>query len=398
MCDTIVVVRPGEGVLFAKNSDRDANEAQLLEWHPAASHEPGTRLRCTWIEIPQVKETHAVLLSRPFWMWGAEIGANDQGVTIGNEAVFTRQPYARSGLTGMDLVRLALERASKAREAVEVITDLLKVHGQGGGCGHEDRAFTYHNSFLVADPSSAYVVETAGRLWAVEQVTGSRSISNGLTIEGFAERQSDLVKTWGSRCRIRRGRTTDLASSASSAADLMELLRDHGEGADSPRYSSLFGGLEAPCAHAGGMVVNSQTTASWVADLRPGRIRHWATGTSAPCTGLFKPVAVDHPIDIGAPTDRCDETSLWWRHERLHRRVVRNPAELLPLYRGERDELEQRWLADQTEPAEAFADADRALARWTDEVARRDVADVRPRWARRYWEKRNERAGISIAP
>jgi hypothetical protein len=39
-----------------------------------------------------------------------------------------------------DTVRLALERASCAREAVDVITGLLVAHGQGGRMGYWRRA------------------------------------------------------------------------------------------------------------------------------------------------------------------------------------------------------------------------------------------------------------------
>jgi dipeptidase len=134
MCDSFIVApaRSSSGaMLFAKNSDRERNEAQALEFHPAAAHAPGAALKCTYITIPQAAHTHAVILSRPCWMWGAEMGANEHGVVIGNEAMHavTGPPEAEA-LTGMDLLRLALERASSAKAAVDVITTLLERHGQ----------------------------------------------------------------------------------------------------------------------------------------------------------------------------------------------------------------------------------------------------------------------------
>lgn len=399
MCDTVVVVRPG-GVLFAKNSDRDPNEGQLLEWQPALEHPPEARVRCTWIEVPQVPHTRACLLSRPFWMWGAEMGTNEDAVTIGNEAVFTRQPYARVGLTGMDLVRLALERASSARTAVEVIVDLLERHGQGGGCGHENRRFTYHNSFLVADPRAAFVLETAGQRHAVEpvEIGRARAISNGLTIPGFTQ-YGDPLRTRASRCRARRRRVQILAEDAIGPGDLMRALRDHGDGNPSPAYSWLTGAMGAPCMHAGGLLAAAQTTASWVADLSRSGASHWVTGTAAPCLGLFKPVRVDTPVDLGpAPGDRDDGTSLWWRHEHLHRRAIRDPAAFGSAFLGERDALEAAWLADPPSSVEAFAEGDRRLAEWTARVRAVRSADRRPAYVRRYWQRRDGRAGLEPHP
>jgi dipeptidase len=391
VCDTAVVVRPGR-VLFAKNSDRDANEAQLLDWQPRRAHAPGTMLRCTWLEIPQARETHAVLLSRPFWMWGAEIGANEHGVVIGNEAVFTKQPYAKAGLTGMDLLRLALERAATAEAAVGVITGLLETVGQGGGCGHEHRGFTYHNSFLVADPTGAFVLETAGKRWAAERVTGARTISNALTLEPLASEESDRLRGFAAAAQRRRACTQARAERAGGVDDMMQLLRDHGGAA--PGYSWLNGAL-APCAHAGGLVVNTQTTASWVSELVPGNVRHWATATAAPCTSPFKPVSVDEPVALGPePTDRDDGRSLWWRHERLHRRVLRDPRRWYPDLLNDVNALEDRWYEDRPSSAAAFAEADAFLEAWTKRTAE-PGPDRRPWWARRFWAERDRRAGLS---
>ena len=74
MCDTLVALRSATAAgatLFAKNSDRERNEAQGLELHSAAGHAEGSALRLTYISIPQVSRTHACLISRPFWTWGA---------------------------------------------------------------------------------------------------------------------------------------------------------------------------------------------------------------------------------------------------------------------------------------------------------------------------------------
>jgi len=398
MCDTMVIVG-SDRVLFAKNSDRDPNEAQVLTWQPRQEHRAGGRCRATWIEIDQVGETHAVLLSRPFWMWGAEIGANEHGVVIGNEAVFTKEPYATIGLTGMDLLRLGLERAATAAGAVTVITDLLEQHGQGGGCGHEHREFTYHNSFIVADGHEAFVLETAGRHWATERVTGARSISNGLTIDGFADRHADRVRTHFSRCRTRRAITEAAAGTAAGVGDLMSVLRDHGTGGWAPHYSPVTGAMGAPCVHPGGFAAASQTTASWVAQLTPASAAHWVTATAAPCTGLFKPVSVTEPLDLGPePVDRFDDRCLWWRHEALHRRAMTDPARLVPRFAAERDAVEARWRDERPHPEAAFAEADRLLEAWTVDVTGAAGHDVRPPWVRHYWANRNRRAGFPSVP
>ncbi|KAM9296720.1 secernin-2 [Gastrophryne carolinensis] len=186
-CDCFVSLPPASGppaVIFAKNSDRPRMEVQEVVYYPAAMHPPGSKVMCTYIEVEQVPKTMAVLLSRPAWLWGAEMGANEMGVCIGNEAVWTKEPVVEcEALLGMDLVRLALERAASAKAGVQVIADLLACYGQGGSCREEPEPFMYHNTFLLCDRQEAYVLETAGPYWAVERITeGARNISNQLSI------------------------------------------------------------------------------------------------------------------------------------------------------------------------------------------------------------------------
>jgi dipeptidase len=414
MCDTMVAtpeVTQDGVMLFAKNSDREPNEAQYLQQVPAASHPAGSQVKCTYISIPQVEHTYAVLLSRPFWIWGAEMGVNEHGLAIGNEAIFSKLPAEKEKkLIGMDLLRLGLERAKNAQEAVQVITKLLAQYGQGGNCGFQ-HALYYHNSFLLADPKEAWVLETVGEHWAAKQVKGNYSISNCLTIGkdydlasdrlvdfalekgwckqrsdfDFAVCYSDFIFTHFSDSRNRCRRSADLVAAHKgeiNVSTMISVLRDHA-GAH-PGWSPDNGLTGADvCMHAAfGPVRGSQSTASLVSYLHPEQALHFATGTSAPCTSLFKPLWMD--VDLAAetipPGGVYSSENLFWRHELLHRATLTDYATRIQQYRDARDELEGRFVQAafrfQGQPAEersafveqCFAEAGRAEEKWLDTV------------------------------
>ncbi|XP_069558699.1 secernin-3 [Brachyistius frenatus] len=182
-CDTFVALPPsteGQRIIFGKNSDRPCDEVQEVVYFPARDCDAEEKVECTYVEVEQVGHTYAVVLSRPAWLWGAEMGANEHQVCIGNEAVWGRESADDDeALLGMDLVRLGLERANTAEKAVDVITDLLQKYGQGGSCTEDECGLTYHNSFLISDRKEAWLLETSGKHWAAEKVEGGyRNISN----------------------------------------------------------------------------------------------------------------------------------------------------------------------------------------------------------------------------
>lgn len=188
MCDLLVALPSATATgltLFAKNSDRPPTERQVLEWLPPR-HERVTRTTYLTIDGPSTGVTLGVLGSRPAWMWGLEHGVNEVGVAAGNATVTTTlDPRgAPPALTGMDLVRLALERATTAADAAAVITDAIERWGQGGS-GHEAVDRPYWSSFLVADATSAWVVETSGREVAALAVERTWATSNRTTIPSF---------------------------------------------------------------------------------------------------------------------------------------------------------------------------------------------------------------------
>ena len=310
MCDTFVALAPATAdgsVVFGKNSDRPRGEAQSIRRYPGGRHPPGATVRCTYLEIPQVARTHAVVLSRIDWMWGAEMGANDRGVVIGNEAVWTVEPDGPPALLGMDLVRLALERGGTACAALAVITGLLQAHGQGGACAENDPGFSYHNSFLIADGAEAWVLETAGRHWAAERIgAGVRNISNGLTIRTRFDAASDGLANYARERRLWDGRgpfdfaaafgagPPDTSPYSRQAHGARLLAADHGRITPEAMMAILRDHDGGICMHGG-----FETTASMVSRIGgiggSGEAEHWLTGRPHPCRSPFRPVSFPDP-------------------------------------------------------------------------------------------------------
>ena len=422
MCDILVAAPEAtkEGVtLFAKNSDREPNEAQVLELISRRKHEE-EKVKLTYVEFPQVKETYAVILSRPWWMWGAEMGVNEFEVAIGNTAVFTKVKVPEKGITGMDMIRLALERTKSAKEALDFITNLVE-QGLQGGNGSKNHKLYYFSSFIIADPKEAWVLETVGKEWAAKRIEGVYSISNALTIEGdwevaseriealarkgsfnFARHFSDRFYTHFAHGRERRAFTLKKLKEKEGEITLeymMELLRAH----SFEPYSPEKGSMRDVCMHYGGLTRPSQTASSQISEL--GKGLHWFTGTSNPCLSIFKPVTFAGGLpDLGKePTDRYDPETYWWRFEAFHRKFLTNYRAYIKDFARERDKL-QAEIIEKAREIEKTPEDLRALTEW----AFREEKILLERWEAivkpgklpfffgRAWKKVNEDAGLRL--
>ena len=127
-CDTMVALPSAtkeNQTIFAKNSDRPATECQPLVQRARETHPAGASTKCQFVELPEVTTTYRHIGSRPYWCWGYEHGFNEHQVVIGNEGLASKYEFDSPKLIGMELIRLGLERAETAAEAVTVMTELI---------------------------------------------------------------------------------------------------------------------------------------------------------------------------------------------------------------------------------------------------------------------------------
>lgn len=432
MCDTFVVMpdfTENNKFYFCKNSDRDPNESHEVIIVQEKQYDKDETLKCTYITIPQVEKTYKVLLSKPVWIWGAEMGVNQHGVVIGNEAVFSKIPAGKEpGLIGMDYLRLGLERGESAREALEVITSLLEEYGQSGNCGFSN-PFYYHNSFIIADKNEAWKLETVEKHWIAEKIINFGAISNGYSIEdhwdlispnlistakekgwvkngnvfNFRDSISDWLVTTFSDSKQRRScslkRINEIGPKA-NLENMFETLRSH-------RVEEYFRpdkGLSGAdvCMHAGfGPIRVSQTTGSMVVEQDENGLVVWVTGSSAPCLSIFKPMSLDQELNYfgQSPELYYDSHSYWWQQERIHRMILKDYSKLSPEYLQEANDLELSFLNKMNEfngqieiIADCFDEAFIFQKKWVEKLREGQIKDTTNILYRLAWNKNNKLA------
>lgn len=386
-CDTFALGKDyftAHQTFLCKNSDRPLGEAQPLFFAAAADHAPGETLRCTHLTIPQAAHTYAVLGSKPYWIWGFEMGANEKGLFIGNEAQGSRcAAESEEGLLGMDLLRLALERAATAREAIALLGTLLSQYGQNANANvRYDRR--YENSYLLADPDEIWLMETAGRQWAAKKIPDWAAISNCYTIaedydlcsDGMeryarerrwlsplepmhfakaytlpAPRQSHSVPRWRRMCALISAHNGPL-----SLQDVKQIARDHHDGEIiAPRFGACCANFISICMHAQD-ANSSQTAASMLFSHDDTLGMTFRYAPSIPCCSVYLPVYFTGtlPAALSAGGRYYDENSLWWNVERLSMAITADEERFGPDARAALRKLEQS-LEEKALEAEAQA-------------------------------------------
>ncbi|MBE6582796.1 MAG: hypothetical protein E7648_06010, partial [Ruminococcaceae bacterium] len=369
--------------ILAKNSDRPTAEAQPLCSCVGKEYPEGALLKTTNITIPQARKTYSVIGSRPYWIWGFEMGYNEKGLIIGNEAEGSRlDPETEDGILGMDLLRLALERSATAKEAIEVITSLLKKYGQKANASALTQR-TYENTFLIVDKDECWILETAGREWAAKQVKTMQGVSNCYSIGTDADMLSenaeriarekrwlspdepfDFAKAYSGRIirqplGVQRFRRLNKLLSKKEMHDfesLSDILRDHFEGElIEPRFGATAGTFLSICMHMREWG-ESETSASLLAryDDTIGIIARYAP--VQPCLSAYIPVYMVGKLPKKMQTaDRAfSESSLWWQVKLLSLLVTVDEEKFASEIREKLKQLETQF-ADKAEKAEKQA-------------------------------------------
>jgi secernin len=158
------------------------------------------------------------------------------------------------------------------------------------------------------------------------------------------------------------------------------------------------------------VLCDSVSTGSVVVQIKPDSILAWYTGTSAPCTSIFKPVWMDAglPSDDPLPKGTYDDKSLWWKHELLHRQVLEDYVTRSEVFSVEKDQLENSFVErvessnDLTAEGrlalskQCYAEALSATEKWTDLVHNTPVKHKNWFYYAHAWQRFNKEANLAV--
>jgi secernin len=322
--------------LLGHNCGRPEQECQRLRRTPGRSFAPGEKVSTGMIELPQARTTFTVLGSQADGMWGYHHGVNEMKVAAGYTQLRTRLSGTSSGLLQTDLVRMVLERATGARQGIDLVTDLLGRYGQGVASPTDGT----DGAFLIADPHEAFVLETSGRYWVVQQVREVRAVSDACSIRQDWNRVAPGLATeaierqwWpedGSKLDFagalmapspmvesaprRWGRATYLLQEQNGHIDipfLRRLLADHYETADETEATARPARRPLSICHHGAHPSGHRTASSLVAALDAAEdalpIAWCAFGP--PCRSVYFPIFLAGALPETFEPGKLDLTS-----------------------------------------------------------------------------------------
>src|SRR5574344_2374203 len=149
----------GGGLILAKNRDQAYMTPSSVIVQPHKKYPAGASCKTVTITLPQAAETYALTGCGSAGAFGVAFGINEKKVAVAcNDANSRDELTYEQGLSDNDLVRLILERASTAKEGLEIAIKLTETYGQG-----------YHgDTYEIGDAEGVWVIETTGKRWAAK--------------------------------------------------------------------------------------------------------------------------------------------------------------------------------------------------------------------------------------
>lgn len=170
-CTTVIAGKNATtdgSVLLGHNEDW-GTYLKPLSWNPSEKHRPGATFKLKdGQSIRQVEETFAFI-----WPAAECNGINERQVALADDTGSCREELFQNerGIDLEEFVILALQRSRSAREAVQLMGDLIEKYGYRSHNGKDGDIFS------IADPHEGWWMEvTIGGIWVAQRVPDDKFV------------------------------------------------------------------------------------------------------------------------------------------------------------------------------------------------------------------------------